>query len=81
MSQFCLSFSLNVLSRLWQIMADFVGIVAVFVDEYPLYLPLPAAHSLTAFLSALCALCGKKSLPRFMAVNFYHSQKMLAQKR
>ena len=26
-----------------------------------------AAYFLMAFLSALCALCGKKSLPRFMA--------------
>ena len=43
------------------------GIMAVFVDEYPLYLPFSATHFLIAFLSALCVLCGKKSLPRFMA--------------
>ena len=41
-------------------MAENVGIMADFVDEYPLYLPLPAAHFLIAFLSVLCALCGKK---------------------
>ena len=51
----------------WRIMAENVGIVADFVDEYPLYVPLPAAHFLIAFLSALCVLCGKKSLPRFLS--------------
>ena len=65
-------------------LADFVAVlpvifieclgsaVAGFVDEYPLYLPLPAAHFLMVFLSALCVLCGKA----FAAVSYIHEMKL-----
>ena len=64
---FCRSIARVQVGGMWRIMADFVGIVAEYVKRISLYLPLPATHFLTVFLSVLCDLCGKKSLPRFMA--------------
>ena len=74
---FCRSIARVQVGGMWRKMADFVGIIAEYIKRISLYLPLPATHFLTAFLSALCDLCGKKSSPRFMASEyplFYHSQ-------